>query len=126
MKPLTINTLRAVLEKAKAAGAAAAKAEVEKQRQESNSDGPFDNCGGAYIVLKIRRNSSLAKLIDANRQPLPNVSLGHSGEDRGYVLHLNGMAGRQEKYINRLAEATALQVLEQELAVSGRVRSYDS
>jgi hypothetical protein len=124
MKRPTVGDFQAAFEKAIAAGTEAASAEVAKRRQETNTNGPFDSCGTAYIVLKIRRNSLIAKLIDANPKPLPRVSIDYSGSDGGYVLSLKRMTERQEQYINRLAEEAALQVLQAELGVSGHVRSF--
>jgi hypothetical protein len=124
MKSPSICDLRAALDKAATVGSEAATAEVARKRRETNTDGPFDSCGTAYIVLKIRRNSSLGKLIDANPKPLTGVSIEYCSREKGYVLGLRGMVGRQELYINRLAEEAALGVLQEELGISGGVRSF--
>ena len=67
----------------------------------------------------------MARLLDANPEPIPDASIEYSPSDRGYVVHFVGMCSRQEKYLNQIAERAALDVLKRELAVDGWVRSFD-
>jgi hypothetical protein len=123
----TIEQLCDMLQRASAAGKNAADQrfqELLSRSKDGRVDRPYDEPGGAHLILKIDGRSKLGKTLKSCRIPIDGYGFEQVKQYGGFIVSLPRMTDRQETCLHVAANQAAARVLEKELGVKSHISPY--